>query len=383
MRSVGATRSLARCSTWLSCVMTRQSRPATRPCGFLEKARSRAGAVRFAKVFNFMRPSSRHCGPGPNGSASRCRGSSRNLFPIKDPMDRCVRVASLVLCVIAGAATDGRAQVDAPASIRSAAVTSITGPISIDGALSESAWTSAPKIGELIQRQPDTGQPPTERTDVTLLRDEDNLYIGIHAYDAEPDRVVGTQMIRDASLNADDRIEIVLDTFRDQRSAFYFATNPAGALVDGLAFANGQLNTEWDAIWHVRTQRTSNGWTAEFAIPFKSLSFPAGENVWGFNVARTISRKLEDDRWSGARLDTQFLQVSEAGEISNLAGLTQGIGLDLRPFLAGRWLNLSGPGNDDFSSKPGLDIFYSITPSLTPTATIKIGRAPWRGRVDT
>ena len=149
-------------------------------------------------------------------------------------------------------------------------------------------------------------------------------------------------MVRDGSLNADDRIEILLDTFRDQRSAFYFATNPAGALVDGLAFANGQLNTEWDAIWHVRTTRTSSGWTAEFAIPFKSLSFPAGQNVWGFNIARTISRKLEDDRWSGARLDTQFLQVSEAGEITNLGGLTQGIGLDLRPFLAGRWLHLAG-----------------------------------------
>ena len=67
--------------------------------------------------------------------------------------------------------------------------------------LSEAAWASAPKIGDLIQRQPDTGQPPTERTDVTLLRDEDNLYIGVHAYDAEPDRVVGTQMMRDGALN--------------------------------------------------------------------------------------------------------------------------------------------------------------------------------------
>ena len=131
-------------------------------------------------------------------------------------MDRCARFASLVLCVIAGAAVDVRAQANAPVSIRSAAVTSISSPISIDGSLSEAAWASAPTIGELIQRQPDTGRPPTERTDVTLLRDEDNLYVGIHAYDAEPDRVVGTQMIRDASLNADGRIEIVLDTSRDQ-----------------------------------------------------------------------------------------------------------------------------------------------------------------------
>jgi Domain of unknown function (DUF5916)/Carbohydrate family 9 binding domain-like len=285
-------------------------------------------------------------------------------------MDRRVRVAALALCVVFIITSDAAGQGNAGVLIRSANVTSITSPIDIDGSLSEAAWSAAPKIGELVQRQPDTGNAPSERTDVTLLRDEDNLYIGVYAYDAEPGRVVGTQMMRDGSLNADDRIEILLDTFRDQRSAFYFATNPAGALVDGLAFANGQLNTEWDAIWHVRTSRTDRGWVAEFAIPFKSLSFPGGQNVWGFNIARAISRKLEDDRWSGARLDTQFLQVSEAGEITNLGELTQGIGLDLRPFLAGRWLHLAGSGDDDFSRKPGLDIFYSITPSLRLTATI-------------
>ena len=215
-------------------------------------------------------------------------------------MNRRARIVSLAWCVVIGSVVHAAAQGDARVAIRSADVATVTGSIDIDGVLSESAWSSAPKIGDLIQRQPDTGQPPSERTDITLLRDDDNLYIGVHAYDAEPDRVVGTQMVRDGSLQADDRIEIVLDTFRDQRSAFYFATNPAGALVDGLAFANGQLNTEWDAIWHVRTSRTDNGWVAEFAIPFKSLSFPAGANVWGFNIARTISRKLEDDRWTGA-----------------------------------------------------------------------------------
>jgi hypothetical protein len=89
--------------------------------------------------------------------------------------------------------------------------------------------------------------------------------------------------------------------------------------------------------------------------------------VWGFNVARHIYRKLEENRWSGAGLDTQFNQVSEAGEITNLTGLTQGLGLDVRPFLAGRWLRVDG--DDDPSGKPGLDVFYNVTPSLKLTAT--------------
>jgi hypothetical protein len=248
-------------------------------------------------------------------------------------------------------------------------VTATTEAITLDGVLDEPIWSSAPKIGDLIQRQPVPGENPTEETEVTLLYDEDNLYIGVVAYDSEPERVIGTQMARDGSLGSDDRIELLLDTFRDQRNAFYFATNPSGALVDGLTFANGQLNTDWDAIWHVRARRTEQGWVAEFAIPFKSLNFPAGRTVWGFNFSRNIYRKLEDTRWSGARLETQFLQVSEAGEITNLDGLSQGIGLDVRPFVAGNVLHLGDTGEDDFDGKPGLDLFYSITPSLKLTGT--------------
>ncbi len=254
---------------------------------------------------------------------------------------------------------------------RSAVVTRVASDVvTVDGLLNEEIWRTAPTIGALTQREPLTGEPPSEPTDVTLLYDDENLYIGVMAHDSAPQRVIGTQMARDASLNSDDRISIVLDTYRDQRNAFYFATNPSGALVDGLVFANGQSNMDWDAVWTVRTRRTSQGWSAEFAIPFKSLSFPAGRTVWGFNVARYIQRKLEEDRWSGALLQTQFFQVSEAGEITNLADLTQGIGLDLRPFAAGRWLN-SGPNRDTAATgKPGLDMFYNFTPSLKLTATV-------------
>ena len=137
---------------------------------------------------------------------------------------------------------------DADDSVRSAVVTEIDTEIVIDGSLEETPWRHAPTIGDLIQREPDAGAPPTERTEVTLLFDQDNLYIGVMCYDSEPERVLASEMSRDARLRADDRIEIVLDTFRDQSNAFRFATNPAGALVDGLVFANGETNDDWDGI---------------------------------------------------------------------------------------------------------------------------------------
>ena len=248
-------------------------------------------------------------------------------------------------------------------------MTAVTSEIVIDGSLDEAPWRQAPKIGDLIQRIPEAGAEPTEKTEVTLLYDKDNLYIGVMCYDSEPQRVLASEMARDASLRADDRLEIVLDTFRDHSNAFYFSTNPAGALVDGLVFANGETNNDWDAIWIVRTEQTDEGWSAEFAIPFKTLSFPAGETVWGFNISRTIQRKLEENRWTGARFQTQFFQISEAGEIRNLEGLTQGVGLDIRPFVAGRWLHRGANGDDAVVGKPGLDLFYNITPSLKLSVT--------------
>jgi len=253
--------------------------------------------------------------------------------------------------------------------VRSVVVTAITSEIVIDGSLDEAPWIQAPKIGDLVQRIPEAGAMPTEKTEVTLLYDKDNLYIGVMCYDSEPQRVLASEMARDASLRADDRLEIVLDTFRDQSNAFYFSTNPAGALVDGLVFANGETNNDWDAIWIVRTEQTDDGWSAEFAIPLKTLNFPAGETIWGFNISRTIQRKLEENRWTGARFQTQFFQISEAGEITNLEGLAQGVGLDVRPFMAGRWLHQATNGNDTVIGKPGLDLFYNITPSLKLSVT--------------
>jgi len=225
--------------------------------------------------------------------------------------------------------------------------------IVIDGVMNEPLWNNASTIGDLIQREPHPGDSPTEKTEVKLLYDAHYLYIGVMCYDSEPQKVIGTQMARDAELQNDDRIEILLDTFHDRRNSFYFATNPSGALVDGLVVENGHQNLDWDTIWDVRTRRTSQGWSAEFAIPFKSLSFPSGRTTWGFNLSRTIKRKIEEDRWSGARLELAFLQVSEAGEITDLEAVTQGKGLDVRPFAAGRWLHRSATGDDTITGKPG------------------------------
>ncbi len=258
----------------------------------------------------------------------------------------------------------------ADTAVRTAAVTATSDQIVIDGSLDEAAWRQAPTIGNLVQRIPTAGAEPDEKTEVRLLHDQDNIYVGVMCYDSEPNRILASQMARDAALTSDDRISILFDTFHDQSNAFYFTTNPNGALVDGLVFANGETSQEWDGIWIVKTQRTEVGWSAEFAIPFKSLSFPASSNVWGFNFSRIVQRTLEEVRWTGWRFQTQFFQVSEAGEITNMQGMEQGVGLDVRPFVAQRFIHTAADGNDVLRGKPGLDLFYNVTPSMRLSATV-------------
>ncbi|HXG91412.1 MAG TPA: DUF5916 domain-containing protein [Blastocatellia bacterium] len=278
---------------------------------------------------------------------------------------------ALFVCsfIVPTCATTQPKSISSDREVKLSAITRAGNHISVDGKIDERAWAEASTIGEIIQREPNPGQPATERTEVKILFDRDNLYIGVVCFDSEPQRIIGTQMARDADLGADDRIEILIDTFRDRRNAFYFSTNPLGALVDGLIIENGNLNREWDAIWDVRTHRFESGWTAEFAIPFKSLGFNKGQTTWGFNFSRTIKRKIEEDRWASPRLDVKFFQVSEAGEITGLADVEQGRGLDFRPYVSGKALHSHANGSD-FDPKAGLDIFYNITPSLKWTTTI-------------
>jgi hypothetical protein len=294
-------------------------------------------------------------------AAVKLRGAEvHSVSPIPDSLK--TGLTFLMLCTLSAF---GLAQNPRRAVIQAAA-----GKIEVDGALDDPAWGQAPQIGDILQREPKPEVPATERSDVRLLTDRDNLYVGVMCFDSEPDRVVGTQMARDADLDVDDSVAILLDTFHDRRNAFYFATNPAGALVDGLIVENSRnINLDWNAIWIVRTKRLPQGWSAEFAIPFKSLSFNPGQEEWGFNFSRIIIRKIEEDRWASPRLDVEFTQVSEAGAIAGFARAEQGRGLDVRPFAVGRWIR-DERGNSRFEGDIGGDAFYNITPGLRLTTTV-------------
>ena len=274
----------------------------------------------------------------------------------------------VVLSVLALTAVDvprAEAQPDMQSPQPAVEAERVSSAIRLDGLLDEEAWARARVITGLVQVEPVQGATPSEATEIRIVFDAANLYFGVTCRDRTPSAIVSTQLGRDAELEVDDHVVIVIDPFLDQRNGFFFIVNPAGARTDGQISNNSRnLSTEWDGIWDARARITPDGWAVEIAIPFKSLRFRPGQSVWGLNIERQIKRRQEIVRWSGARNDVWVSNLSAAGRLDGLEGLQQGKGLDIRPYVS------SGEKNGDWTSKIGLDVAKSITPNVTAVGTV-------------
>jgi hypothetical protein len=241
----------------------------------------------------------------------------------------------------------------------------------IDGRLDEPAWQTAQPINALTQVEPRAGEPASEDTEVRFLYDEDTLYIGIRFHDSDPSEILTTTRARDAFLDVDDRVEMILDTFLDRRNAFFFQINAGGSKGDALIRDNGRsFNKPWDGIWDGASSVDEGGWSCELALPFKTLNFDPAAPAWGFNMQRFIGRKREEARWANPSRDQRLFQVYHAGLLRGLEGIHQGVGLDIVPSFASHWTNDRVGGDKTLSGDPGLDAFYKIIPTLTLSLTL-------------
>ena len=252
--------------------------------------------------------------------------------------------------------------------------------IVIDGAPDEAAWQKAPAATNFRQRDPDNGEPASEKTEVRVLFDSDRIVLGVTCFDSEPNRLLGNQMQRDQSFESDDRFMFAIDPFFDGRSGYFFEINPSGAMGDGLITSptgngggfGGEMNKSWDGIWLARVRRTAIGWTAEIEIPFKTVNFNPDTDTWGANFQRTVKRKNEESLWTGWLRDEGLTRMSNAGRIAGIDGISQGLGLDLKPYMLGS--ASAAPGRNraatigDFDI--GLDAFYNVTPALKANLSI-------------
>ena len=249
--------------------------------------------------------------------------------------------------------------------------------VQLDGRLDEPLWNTADSISEFRQREPDEGAPCSERTVVKLVRDRNALYVGVRAYDSNVHGIRGTQLRRDADLEVDDYVMLLIDSFHDRRGGFVFRTNPNGAIWDAQFNGLDDANENWNGIWDVAVTRDSVGWTAEFRIPFRTLRFRRkGAGTFGFNVQRFIRRKNEVALWRGWGRTEGIYRLLYEGEVSGFDDLRRGRDLEIKPYALGRATatdhdalgnSLQSGGAD---GKAGVDAKLAITPTVTADLTV-------------
>lgn len=243
--------------------------------------------------------------------------------------------------------------------------------VTLDGRLDEPVWIRAPVAEGFLQLEPVEGQTPTERTEVWVAFDADHLYVGAMLHDSDPSGIIGYERQRDQGLGADDRFMLILDTFLDGRTGYFFETNPAGLMGDGLVqnTGNTRVNKAWDGIWEAQTARDAGGWSVEIRIPFRTLNFDERSAVWGINFQRTIRRKQEEIVWSGHRRNQGLLRPIHAGRLTGLTDVTQGLGLEVVPYGAAARREEVGVASET-PLDVGADLNYSVTPSLRASLTV-------------
>ncbi|MDE2690641.1 MAG: DUF5916 domain-containing protein [Acidobacteriota bacterium] len=250
----------------------------------------------------------------------------------------------------------------------------------IDGdVLGEELWLDVDYGTGFQQVEPFEGQPASERTEVRVAFDSANLYIAVICFDRDASSLAISDSRRDAMLQNEDSFRVVLDTYGDRQNGFVFGTNIAGIQYDGQftnqgrgggssrSGSSGGANLDWDTSWTVRTSSGDFGWSAEMAIPFRSLRYGSDRAVWGLNFERNIRRKNETAFWAHLGRQHDVFRVSEAGHLVGVEPPRQR-NLQLTPYVlsTGRE-NVDGSVDD---SEVGMDLKYSVTPSLTLDVTV-------------
>ena len=250
------------------------------------------------------------------------------------------------------------------------------GPIQIDGKIDEAAWAAATPITDFRQRDPDEGQPSSEKTEVRILIDDDALYVGWRLFDREPAKIQSQLARRDEPVDGD-IVEVSLDSYHDHLSAVIFRLSAGGARRDATVSSSGNQDNSWDAVWEGATSQDSQGWYAEFRIPLSQLRYNrnVSEQVWGLQLDRRIARKAETDFFSFTP-KTQQAGINRYGHLTGLGNLRSATKIELVPYVLAKNENPSALPGDPFQKKNhvapgvGVDLKYGITSNMTLDATI-------------
>jgi hypothetical protein len=253
----------------------------------------------------------------------------------------------------------------------------LAAPLRIDGQLDEELYRTVVPASDFIQLEPAPGAPATEKTEVWVAFDADNVYVSVRAWESQPERMVVNDMRRDgASVWQNENFAFALDTFYDRRNSVNFQFNPIGGRMDGQNTNEGQYNGDWNPVWDFAVRRVEGGWTGEAAVPFKSLRYRAGQSqLWGIQLRRINRWKNELSYLTRVPdgLGTNGILRTSAG--ATLVGIEAPPGsraLDVKPYVTSDLSSdrAARPRIDNKVGKDfGVDAKYGVTQGLTADLT--------------
>ena len=256
----------------------------------------------------------------------------------------------------------------------------LSAPLRVDGKLDEEVYRTVPAITDFIQNVPTEGAISTERTEAWILYDADTIYIVGRCWDsAPPEKWVANELRRDTNqLRQNDHFGALLDTFHDRRNGFFFYVNPLGARADTAVTDEGNNNSDWNPVWEARTSRFEGGWTAELAIPFKSLRYVSGvDQIWGLQLRRSIRRKNEWTHLTALPAadggPTALTRVSSAANLVGLDLPAAGKNIEVKPYIISNLTTerlRTPPLARDLDGNAGVDLKYGVTANLTADVTV-------------
>lgn len=244
-----------------------------------------------------------------------------------------------------------------------------TQEIQIDGLLNESPWQGGTIATEFTQQEPFVGNVARVRTTVRLVYDEHHLYIGAMLHDPQPGEIKADERQRDGAFNRSDAFAVLIDTYHDHQSAFFFETNPLSAMSDALVSQEGsQVNKDWDGLWKVKAARIQSGWSLEIKIPFKTLRFRSGNSKdWGIQFRRRVPHLKEISFWSPLSTEQTLFDVSLAGHLSGIETTSQDKPFSIKPYVKGSYERDPATTNtgSKFDEEFGLDFRYRFLTNMT------------------
>ena len=253
-------------------------------------------------------------------------------------------------------------------------------PLKLDGQLDESIYQTYAGFDGMVQASPRYREPSTEKTEIWVSFDSDNIYVSAKVWDeTPPEKWIANELRRDTNqMRNNDHFGVGFDTFYDRRSGYMFYANPIGGFADYSVVDEGQPNTDWNPVWQAKTGRFDGGWTIEMAFPFKSLRYTSGQGqTWGIQFRRAIRHKNEWTYWTPVPRNMAGPQalnrVSMYGTVVGLDLPPAGRNIEIKPYALGRNLTdrLQNPVISNANAGDvGGDLKYGITANLTADLTV-------------